>query len=52
MLSKKGMTITLFLIGSGLSLKTLKSVGAKPLILGVSLWILIGVASLGVILFV
>lgn len=52
MLSKKGMTITLFLIGSGLSLKTLKSVGAKPLILGVSLWILIGVASLGAILFV
>lgn len=52
MLSKKGMTITLFLIGSGLSLKTLKSVGAKPLILGVSLWILIGLASLGVILFV
>ena len=52
MLSKKGMTITLFLIGSGLSLKTLKSVGAKPLILGVSLWILIGVASLGGILFV
>ena len=52
MLSKKGMTITLFLIGSGLSLKTLKSVGAKPLFLGVSLWILIGVASLGVILFV
>ena len=52
MLSKIGMTVTLFLIGSGLSLKTLKSVGAKPLILGVSLWILIGVASLGVILFV
>ncbi len=52
MLSKKGMTITLFLIGSGLSLKTLKSVGAKPLILGVTLWILIGVVSLGVILFV
>ena len=52
MLSKKGMTITLFLIGSGLSLKTLKTVGAKPLILGVTLWILIGVGSLGVILFV
>ena len=51
MLSKKGMTITLFLIGSGLSFRTLKSVGPKPLILGVSLWILIGVASLGVILF-
>lgn len=52
MLSKKGMTITLFLIGSGLSIKTLKSVGAKPLILGVSLWILIGVVSLFTILFI
>ena len=52
MLSKKGMTITLFLIGSGLSLKTLKTVGAKPLILGVTLWIVIGVVSLGVIMFV
>ncbi len=46
MLSKKGMTVTLFLIGSGLSLTTIKSVGVKPLILGVSLWIFIGVVSL------
>ncbi len=52
MLSKKGMTVTLFLIGSGLSIKTLRTVGAKPLILGVTLWIVIGVVSLGVILFV
>ena len=52
MLSKRGMTVTLFLIGSGLSIKTLKTVGAKPLILGVTLWILIGVASLVTILFI
>ncbi len=52
MLSKRGMTVTLFLIGSGLSIKTLKTVGAKPLILGVTLWIVIGVASLVTILFI
>ena len=52
MLSKRGMTVTLFLIGSGLSIKTIKTVGAKPLILGVTLWILIGVASLVTILFI
>ena len=52
MLSKKGMTITLFLIGSGLSLKVLKSVGMRPLVLGVSLWIFIGIISLIAILFI
>lgn len=52
MLSKKGMTITLFLIGSGLSLKVLKSVGMRPLVLGVSLWVFIGIISLIAILFI
>ncbi len=52
MLSKKGLTITLFLIGSGLSLKVLKSVGMRPLVLGVSLWIFIGIISLIAILFI
>ncbi|HZJ80618.1 MAG TPA: putative sulfate exporter family transporter [Dysgonamonadaceae bacterium] len=52
MLSKRGMTVTLFLIGSGLSLKTLKTVGVKPLLLGVTLWIFIGVISLVTILFI
>lgn len=52
MLSKKGMTITLFLIGSGLSLKVLKSVGMRPLFLGVALWVFIGIISLVSILFI
>ena len=51
-LSKKGMTITLFLIGSGLSLKVLKSVGMRPLVLGVTLWIFIGLISLITIIFI
>lgn len=48
--SRIGLTITLFLIGAGLSRKNLKSVGARPLILGVLLWIVISVASLFVVL--
>lgn len=52
LLSKKGMTVTLFLIGSGLSIKVLKSVGVKPLVLGITLWVLIGVVSLFTILFI
>lgn len=51
-LSKKGMTVTLFLIGSGLSLKVLKSVGVRPLALGITLWIFIGIISLGVIMLI
>lgn len=45
-LAKQGMTITLFLIGSGLSVKALRSVGLKPLIAGIVLWVFIGVSSL------
>lgn len=48
--AKKGLTITLFLIGAGLSMETIKSVGVKPLITGVLLWILIGVISITAIL--
>ena len=46
---KKGLVITLFLIGSGLSLKTIKSVGWKPILQGILLWILIGTSSFLVI---
>ena len=44
--AKQGMTLTLFLIGAGLSLKVIRNVGTKPLILGVALWLLIGIVSL------
>ena len=49
--AKKGLTITLFLIGAGLSFATIKVVGIKPLIQGVLLWLLISVLSITVILF-
>lgn len=45
-LAKTGLTLTLFLIGSGLSFKVLKSVGLRPLIQGVGLWVLISGAAL------
>jgi uncharacterized integral membrane protein (TIGR00698 family) len=44
--AKTGLTVTLFLIGASLSLKMLKKVGARPLLQGVLLWILISVVSL------
>ena len=45
-LGKAGLTATLFLIGTSLSKKTLQTVGIKPFLQGVILWILIGTASL------
>jgi len=44
--AKAGLTLTLFLIGCGLSRKVLQSVGIKPLLQGVVLWIGISAAAL------
>jgi uncharacterized membrane protein YadS len=49
-IAKKGLTITLFLIGAGLSIENLRAVGIKPFLQGVILWVLISVISLVVIL--
>lgn len=49
-LAKIGLTVTLFLIGSGLSAKVLKSVGVKPLLQGIILWAVISVAALYAVL--
>ncbi len=46
MAAKSGLTLTLFLIGAGSSYKMLKSVGYKPLLQGVILWIFISVTAL------
>jgi uncharacterized integral membrane protein (TIGR00698 family) len=45
-LSKQALVLTLFLIGSNLSLKTVKTVGARPFVMGILLWILISSLSL------
>ena len=44
-----GLTLTLFLIGAGLSTKTLRAVGWRPFLQGVLLWLFISVVSLIVI---
>ncbi|MBP2281810.1 putative integral membrane protein (TIGR00698 family) [Flavobacterium sp. CG_23.5] len=49
-LAKAGLTVTLFLIGCGLSRKVLLSVGYKPLLQGVVLWFLISAVALWAIL--
>jgi len=45
-LAKIFLVVTLFLIGSGLSLKSLKEVGTRPLALGLSLWIIVASTTL------
>ncbi len=49
--SKSGLTLTLFLIGCGLSRKALASVGFKPMLQGLLLWIVISFTTLLVILY-
>lgn len=45
-LARIGLTVTLFLIGCGISQATLKKVGVRPLVQGVVLWIIVGALSL------
>ncbi|MBE6299790.1 MAG: putative sulfate exporter family transporter [Bacteroidales bacterium] len=49
-IAKKLLTVTLFLIGCGLSVSALKAVGVKPLLLGVILWVIISVVTLLVVM--
>lgn len=49
LLGRKGLVLTLFLIGSGLSVNTVKKVGWRPILQGVLLWFIIGTISLLVI---
>lgn len=44
--AKSGLNLTLFFIGSTLSIQTLRSIGIKPLAVAVILWITISVGSL------
>lgn len=50
-IAKIGLTITLFLIGATLNFTTLKSVGVKPLLQGVFLWIFIAGLGLASVLY-
>jgi uncharacterized integral membrane protein (TIGR00698 family) len=48
-IAKIGLTATLFLIGSGISVETIKRVGHRPLLQGIILWLLVLVGSLWMI---
>lgn len=50
-IARRGMVVTLFLIGASLSLKSIKEVGVKPLVQAVILWVVISVSSLAVVMY-
>jgi uncharacterized integral membrane protein (TIGR00698 family) len=49
-LARTGLTVTLFLIGASLSRQSLATVGLRPLLLGIVLWIVISAAGLVAVL--
>lgn len=49
--AKTGLTLTLFLIGCGLSRKLIIEMGIKPLLQGIILWVIISLLSLGAVLY-
>jgi uncharacterized integral membrane protein (TIGR00698 family) len=48
--AKKLLIVTLFLVGTTISIEDLKSVGLQPILFALSLWIFISIFSLGYIL--
>jgi uncharacterized integral membrane protein (TIGR00698 family) len=50
-LGRIGLTVTLFLIGTGLNKATLKQVGVRPLLQGLILWLIVGASTLALIVF-
>jgi len=48
---KKGLQISLFLIGTNLSITNLKAIGIKPFLQGLLLWIMMSISSLIAILY-
>jgi uncharacterized integral membrane protein (TIGR00698 family) len=49
-IAKAGLTLTLFLIGAGLSRTTLAAVGWRALLLGIALWMVISAGTLGIVM--
>jgi uncharacterized membrane protein YadS len=48
-IAKLGLTATLYLIGSGISVATLKQVGYRALLQGIALWLMVSIGSLWLI---
>jgi uncharacterized integral membrane protein (TIGR00698 family) len=49
-LGRIGLTVTLFLIGTGLNKQTLAKVGLRPLVQGMILWVIVGSTTLALIM--
>lgn len=49
-IAKRGMVLTLFMIGASLSMASIRQVGVKPLLQAVILWVVISVSSLFVVM--
>jgi uncharacterized integral membrane protein (TIGR00698 family) len=49
-MGKLGLTVTLFLIGASLNRETLRKVGIRPLLQGLTLWVIIGAGTLALII--
>jgi len=49
--SHRALSVTLYLIGSMLSIEALKDVGYKPIVLGICIWITISILALTVVSF-
>ena len=52
LISKHLLVVTLFLVGTTMSIKDLKTTGWKPILFATTLWIFVSVISLGYILFI
>jgi len=48
--AKQGLVVCLFLIGAGLSREVLKKVGARPLLQGIALWLVVSTLTLSALL--
>lgn len=49
MAAQRVLVLTLFLIGAGLSREALRSVGLRPLLQGLALWLIVGSLGLGAV---
>jgi uncharacterized integral membrane protein (TIGR00698 family) len=47
--ARQALVVTLYFIGLGLTRASLRSVGARPLLMGISLWVAVAALSLGAI---
>jgi len=45
-IARRTLNVALFLIGMGLSIKSVRSVGVKPIVLGVVIWVVVAAVSL------